>query len=91
MFVVHCTDKPDHAQVRADNRAAHVDYLKAHIGAVVMAGPTLTEDRSGMTGSLLVLDFPDRAALDAFLAADPYATAGLFQSVTVLPFRKVLP
>ena len=34
---------------------------------------------------------PDRAALDRFLADDPYAKAGLFQSVTVKPFRKVFP
>jgi uncharacterized protein YciI len=34
---------------------------------------------------------PDRAAVDRFLAADPYTKAGLFQSVTVRPFRKVFP
>ncbi len=91
MFVVHCKDKPGASQVRLDNRAAHLDYLNAHLDRVVMAGPVQTDDRTGMIGSVLVLDFPERAALDSFLAGDPYARAGLFESVTVLPFRKVLP
>ena len=91
MFVVHCKDKPGAQQIRLDNRAAHLDFLKANLARVVMAGPVQTEDRQGMVGSVLVLDFAARAELDAFLAQDPYAKAGLFDSVTVLPYKKVLP
>lgn len=91
MFVVHCKDKPGAAQVRLDNRAAHLDFLKTHLARVVLAGPVQTDDRTGMVGSVLVLDFTDRAELDAMLAQDPYAQAGLFESVTVLPYKKVLP
>ena len=40
---------------------------------------------------LLILDLPDRAAADAFAAGDPYAKAGLFESVTIHPWRKVFP
>jgi len=91
MFVVHCKDKPGAQQVRIDNRAAHLEFLKANLARVVMAGPVQTDDRQGMVGSVLVLDFTQRADLDAFLAGDPYAKAGLFESVTVLPYKKVLP
>lgn len=91
MFVVHCKDKPDALQVRLENRAAHLDYLNANMAHVVAAGPVQTDDRTKMVGSVLILDFPDRAALDAFLAGDPYAKAGLFESVTILPWKKVLP
>ncbi len=90
MFVVHCKDKAQARQVRLDNRAAHLDYLKAHAAQVVMAGPVLTEDGQGMVGSVLVLDFATRAELDAFLASDPYARAGLFESVTVLPWKRAV-
>ena len=90
MFVVHCKDKPQAQQVRLDNRVAHLDYLKAHAAQVVMAGPVLTEDGQGMVGSVLVLDFATRAELDAFLAGDPYARAGLFESVTVLPWKRAV-
>jgi hypothetical protein len=91
MFVVHCKDKPGHSQVRLDNRAAHLEFLNKHLAHVVAAGPVQTDDRTGMVGSVLILDYADRAELDAFLAADPYAKAGLFESVTVLPWKKVLP
>ena len=91
MFVVTCTDKPDSLALRMENRPAHLDYMKANIHKVVLAGPLLTEDRQTFVGSMLVLDFTDRAELDAFLAQDPYVTSGLFASVTIAPFRKVLP
>lgn len=91
MFVVRCQDKPGHQQVRLDNRAAHLAFLNTHLDRLVLAGPLLSEDRQSMIGSLLVFDIADRAALDAVLAADPYAQAGLFEQVSVTPFKKVLP
>ena len=91
MFAVECKDKANFLQVRLDNRAAHLEFLGAHPEKVILAGPLLTDDHQSPVGSLLVLDFDTRAELDAFLAQDPYAKAGLFERVEVLPFRKVLP
>ncbi len=88
-FIIHCTDKPGAAQVRADNRPAHVDFLKGHRANLYTAGPILDEDGAGMNGSLLIVDFPDRAAAEAFAAADPYALAGLFESVVIKPWKLV--
>ena len=90
-FVVRCTDKPGHQEVRLANRAAHLEFLKANLDRLLMAGPTLTDDGQAMTGSVLVLDVADRAALDALLAQDPYAKAGLFQSVEGTVYKKVRP
>jgi len=55
---------------------------------IFVAGP-LIED-GVMRGSLLILDAPDRAAAEAFAAGDPYARAGLFASVEILEWKKVL-
>jgi uncharacterized protein len=93
-FVFFCKDKPGHEQVRLSNRLAHLDYLEAHKGQLFCAGPLLAEaggDPPRMIGSLLVLDLPDQEAADAFAAGDPYAKAGLFESVSIHPWRKVLP
>jgi hypothetical protein len=90
-YIVHCTDKPGHQDIRIANRAAHLDHLKSILDKVLIAGPTLTEDGQGMTGSLLVLDFATKAETEAFCAKDPYALAGLFESVVILPYKKVLP
>jgi uncharacterized protein YciI len=90
-FVVYCLDKSGHGQVRANNRDAHLAYLKEHSASIVFAGPMLDDAGTGMIGSLLVMDFPDRAAVDKFVAGDPYGHAGLFASVRVAPWRKVYP
>ncbi len=90
-FVIYCLDKPGHAQVRADNRPAHVEYLKASAAQIVCAGPLLSDDGDGMIGSTLVMEFADRAAADAWAENDPYAKAGLFDSVTIHPWKKVFP
>lgn len=90
LFAVTCLDKPGHAAVRTDNRAAHLEFLKANAAAVKIAGPFTSDDGTAMVGSLLVVEAEDRAALDALLAADPYAAAGLFESVVVRPWRWVI-
>lgn len=91
MFVLTCLDRADAGSLRADTRPAHVDYLRRHMGHIVMAGPLLGADEKTPVGSLLVMEFDSRAALDRFAAEDPYVKAGLFESVTVRPFRKTLP
>jgi hypothetical protein len=91
LFVFICTDKPGHQEVRMHNRVAHLAYLAQHEDRLFAAGPTLTDDGAGMNGSVLILDFEDRAQADAFAAGDPYANAGLFESVVIRPWRKVLP
>lgn len=88
-FMIYCLDKPDHLEVRMANRPAHVEHLIAHEKQLVTGGPLLEGER--MIGSLLVVDFATRAEVDVFLAADPYSRAGLFQSVTVTPYKNVFP
>ena len=91
LYAIYCKDKPDHLQTRLDNRPAHVEYLKKFQGQHVCTGPLLSDDGQGMVGSLLVMEFADRRAAEDFAASDPYARAGLFQSVTITPFRKTFP
>ena len=91
LYAIYCKDKPDHLQTRLDNRPAHVEYLKKFSGQHVCTGPLLSDDGQGMVGSLLVMDFADKKAAEDFAAGDPYAKAGLFQSVTITPFRKTFP
>ncbi len=91
LFVIRCVDKPDSEQVRLDNRAAHLAYLDSLGEAVVFGGPTQTDDGEHMTGSLLVLDLPNRAAAELFSINDPYAMAGLFETVEIARFKRVFP
>ena len=88
-FIIHCTDNPGSAHIRVENRPAHVDFLKSNRDNLYTAGPTLNDDGEDMNGSLLIVDFPDREAVEAFAAADPYAQAGLFESVVIKPWKLV--
>ena len=87
-FAVICRDKPGALQTRMDNRAAHLAYLDAS-GVCELAGPFLDEEGKSV-GSLLLIDVDDLRAAEDWAANDPYAKAGLFESVSVQAFKKVL-
>ena len=89
-FMAYCLDKAGALEIRMANRPKHVEYLTSYNDKLLFAGPLL-DDKEAMIGSLLVLDVADRAAMDTFLTNDPYAKAGLFQSVTVHGVRKAFP
>jgi hypothetical protein len=88
-FMAYCLDKAGALEIRMANRPKHVEYLTAWNDKLLFAGPLL--DGETMIGSLLVLEVADRAEMDTFLANDPYAQAGLFQSVKVHGVRKAFP
>ena len=81
-------DIPGALHFRLDTRDAHVAYLKAN-ACVSQAGPLLNE-AGDMCGSLIVLDVTDMAAAEAFVAGDPYGHAGLFESVELISWNKVI-
>ena len=65
-------------------------------GRVLIAGPHPAIDsedpgEAGFTGSLVVVDFPSLEEAQDWANADPYVEAGVYRSVTVKPFKKVLP
>jgi uncharacterized protein YciI len=91
LFFVHCVDKPGHGQVRTDTRPAHLAYIEGFADRLFAGGALLADDAATPLGSLIIIDLPDRAAVEAFTANDPYNKAGLFASVTIQPWRKVFP
>lgn len=91
LYMFHCTDKAGASQVRADNRTAHLAYLESNADRIFVAGPLLSDDGQGMVGSLLIVDCADEAAAKAFADGDPYAKAGLFESVEIRAWRRVYP
>ena len=81
-------DKDGALELRKANRDAHVTYLKSS-NVVQQAGPFLN-DVGEMCGSLIILDVTDMAAAQKWAANDPYANAGLFREVTLMPWNKVI-
>ncbi|KNG93633.1 YciI family protein [Pseudaestuariivita atlantica] len=89
LIALTARDKVGGLDLRLATRDAHVAYLKGAGDTVAMAGPLLNAEGT-MCGSLIILDVPDLAAAEAFAADDPYAKAGLFDSVTLDPWNKVI-
>ncbi|MCX7286738.1 MAG: YciI family protein [Rhodobacterales bacterium] len=83
-----CLDKPNALQTRVENRPAHLKHLQSS-GVVEQAGPFI--DAAGqMCGSLIVLGVATRTEAEAWAAADPYAKAGLFSSVMIQEWKRVI-
>ena len=83
-YVVIGKDGPDGSR-RREARGAHLDHVSGFKDLIVYAGPLLDDER--MIGSLFVFDVPDRAALDAYLADDPYFTRPIFDMIEIYESR----
>ncbi|GAA4123594.1 YciI-like protein [Aminobacter aganoensis] len=90
LFALICKDKPGHLQLRLDTRPDHVVFLNDlnARGALKFGGPFLDADGKP-EGSLVVIEAADAAVAQAIADADPYAKAGLFESVQVRPWNWV--
>ncbi len=86
LFSIICRDKPGALEARMAARADHLAYVGGYGEAVKVAGPFLS-DAGEMIGSLLIMEFADKAAAQAFVSGDPYGKAGVFASVEILAFR----
>jgi uncharacterized protein len=87
-YVIETWDKTDGAATRASARPAHLDFLAANADKLIACGAKLHDDGSDMGGGIYVLDTEDRAEADAFIAADPFTAAGLFERVAVTRQRR---
>ncbi len=87
LIAIIAKDKPGALQTRLDNRTAHLGYIE-ETGIVAQAGPLLEGD--AMIGSLIILNVEDLTAAQKWADNDPYAKAGLFQSVELIPWKKVI-
>lgn len=88
LFALMCRDKLGALEIRKANRDAHLAYI-AETGVVLQAGPFLDDD-GNMCGSLVVLDVDDKSAAQTWADNDPYAAAGLFESVDIQAWKKVV-
>jgi uncharacterized protein YciI len=91
-------DETDSLARRQTARPAHLERLNRLLdeGRLLLAGPFPAIDAedpgpAGFSGSLIVGEFTDLAAAQAWADADPYVAAGVYREVNVRPFRKALP
>ena len=98
LYAIIAQDKENSLQDRLNARPDHLARLEAlqNEGRLVLAGPHPAIDSSdpgeaGFTGSLVVAEFDSLSAAQEWASQDPYVAAGVYEQVTVKPFKKVFP
>lgn len=97
-YAIVSQDINNSLSLRKTARPAHIARLNAlkDAGRLLIAGPNPAVDsedpgEAGFTGSLVVAEFPSLEDAQSWADADPYIEAGVYASVSVKPFKKVLP
>lgn len=88
-FLVKAYDGPNMLDKRMEVRPRHLEGMKV-LGKKIIAAGGLLDEEGKMKGSALILEFPDRAALDEYLAGEPYVVEGVWQKIVVEPMNVVL-
>ncbi len=97
-YAIMAEDIADSREARAAARPEHLARLTAlrDAGKLIVAGPHPAVDTpdpgpAGFSGSLIIAEFTDLKAAEAWAQADPYVEAGVYAQVTVKPFKLVMP
>ena len=97
-YVIDARDGQDVLERRLAARPRHLERLRALLdaGRLLIAGPCPAIDAddpgpAGFTGSVVNAEFDSIDAARSWAQADPYVEAGVYASVDVRPFRRVLP
>ena len=88
-FMIKALDGEGMLEKRMEVRPRHLEGMKALGKQIICAGGLLDEE-GRMKGSALVVDFPDLAALEQYLANEPYVTEKVWQKIEVETINVVL-
>ena len=81
-FIITAYDGENVLEKRMAVRPRHLEGMEQLGEHIVCAGGMLDEDGK-MKGSVLVVDFEDRAALDDYLKNEPYVLENVWERVDV--------
>ena len=88
-FIIKAFDGPDMLEKRMAVRPRHLEGMKK-LGKQIICAGGLLDDEGKMKGSALVLEFPDRTALDTYLQNEPYVVEGVWQKIEIETMNVVL-
>ncbi len=83
-FVIHAHDGENMLETRMRVRQRHLENITRlnEEGRVICAGGIL-DSEGKLCGSVLVMDFDDRAGVDAYLESEPYVKEKVWETITV--------
>ena len=81
-FIIKAYDGEGMLEKRMQARPRHLENLEKIRGRILCAGGLLDEDGK-MKGSVLVMEFENRALLDEYLGSEPYLLEHVWEKVEV--------
>lgn len=98
LYAIIGEDRAGSLDQRLATRPAHLERLQAlqAAGRLILAGPCPAIDSpdpgpAGFSGSIIIAEFDSLTVAQTWADADPYVAAGVYEKVTVKPFKKALP
>ena len=88
-FIIRAYDGPGKLEKRMAVRPRHLEGMKK-LGRRVICAGGLLDEAGKMKGSVLVVDFEDRSALDAYLASEPYVVERVWEQIEAEPMNVVI-
>ena len=89
IFAIFLMDRPGTEELRIQVRPVHREYLAKASDRMAFAGPLTSDDGQQIVGSLLVMDFPNRADANAWLANEPFNKAGVYEKPVIHGFNNM--
>jgi uncharacterized protein len=89
-YFFYCRDRPGTAALRDELLEAHWSFMDGYAEGMVARGPTLAPDGETATGSMHIVDLPDRAAVEVFAFDEPNWRAGVYSDVLIRRWRNTL-
>ena len=98
LYAIIAEDVEGSLEKRVAARPKHLERLNKlrDEGRLIIAGPCPAIDSNnpgevGFSGSLIVAEFDDLESAQAWADSDPFVATGVYSSVVVKTFKKVLP
>ena len=88
-FIITAYDGENMLEKRMAVRPRHLEGM-AKLGKHIVCAGGRMDDEGKPRGSVLILDFEDRAAVDDYLRNEPYVMENVWEKIEVKPLNVVI-
>jgi uncharacterized protein YciI len=88
LFCLHIMDKPGRVDKRVSLVDEHRAYQKECGVEITLSGPLMADDGETMIGSMFLIEAPDKAAVEGFIAGDPFTKNDVWGDMTLTRFLR---
>ncbi|ABI76203.1 YCII domain protein [Hyphomonas neptunium ATCC 15444] len=83
LYTIFCRDRPGSRPVRMAQLSRHLSHIETVMDRIKLAAPLRDDAGEAFTGALLVITASSIADARAFIEADPYYQAGIWDTVEI--------